>query len=88
MTHWRRVLYKLEVLALATALTGCLAHVQPLPKADSTVPSFPPLSQDGETLVGIALSGGGSRAAFFGAAGSKRWPTSVSNPDNLRSSSR
>jgi predicted acylesterase/phospholipase RssA len=69
MTHWRRVLYKLEVLALATALTGCLAHVQPLPKADSTVPSFPPLSQDGETLVGIALSGGGSRAAFFGAAG-------------------
>jgi predicted acylesterase/phospholipase RssA len=50
-------------------LTGCFAHVEHLPKADPRVPSFQPLPQRSPLLVGIALSGGGSRAAYFGAAG-------------------
>ncbi|MBA3564981.1 MAG: patatin-like phospholipase family protein [Gammaproteobacteria bacterium] len=52
----------------AWLLAGC-AHVQRLPKADPTVPSFPPLSRESDTLIGVALSGGGSRAAYFAAAG-------------------
>lgn len=50
-------------------LTGCFAHVEHLPKADPHVPSFQPLPQRSPLLVGIALSGGGSRAAYFGVAG-------------------
>lgn len=48
---------------------GCFAHVQPLPRADPNSPSFPPLPSRTDTVIGIALSGGGSRAAYFGAAG-------------------
>lgn len=48
---------------------GCFAHVQPLPRADPNSPSFPPLPSRTDTVIGIALSGGGSRAAYFGASG-------------------
>ena len=58
----------LGLLLLPLCVTGCFAHVQRLPKADPSVPSFPPLSEDRDTLVGVALSGGGSRAAYFGAS--------------------
>jgi NTE family protein len=54
---------------LSLCLSGCFAHVQHLPKADPAKPSFPPLAHDADTLIGVALSGGGSRAAYFGAAG-------------------
>lgn len=55
-------------LLIAWLLGGC-AHVQALPRADSIVPTFPRLPGASETLIGVALSGGGSRAAYFGAAG-------------------
>ena len=56
-------------LCVALLCTGCFAHVQSVPNADRTVPSFPPLAENPSILVGITLSGGGSRAAYFGASG-------------------
>ncbi len=54
-------------LGLALGLTGCFAKIHQLPAhPDKTAPVFAPLS-DHETLVGIAVSGGGSRAAAFAA---------------------
>src|SRR5919112_1855742 len=64
-----RTLNQSLLALLLLFLTGCFAHVQHLPKADPTKPSFPVLSDEPETLVGVAMSGGGSRAAYFGAAG-------------------
>src|SRR5215831_216208 len=52
---------------LALALTGCFAKIQRLPAyPDTKIPVFAPLA-DQETLVGLAVSGGGSRAATFAA---------------------
>lgn len=54
-------------LVLALGLTGCFAKIHQLPAhPDKATPVFAPLP-DQETLVGIAISGGGSRAATFAA---------------------
>lgn len=54
-------------LGLAVALTGCFAKIQHLPAhPDKSAPVFAPLP-DRPTLVGLAVSGGGSRAATFAA---------------------
>src|SRR4029079_4087785 len=54
-------------LALTLSLTGCFAKVQDLPRAATPVFARVPES-DPELLVGLAISGGGSRAATFAAA--------------------
>src|SRR5574341_1184162 len=52
-------------LGLTLALTGCFAKIHQLPAhSDKNTPVFAPLA-DQETLVGLAVSGGGSRAATF-----------------------
>lgn len=51
---------------LTLALTGCFAKIQHLPAYSDTTPVFAPLP-DQEILVGLAVSGGGSRAATFAA---------------------
>ncbi|MDF2460377.1 MAG: exported protein of unknown function [Nitrospira sp.] len=51
-------------------LSGCVSspvHTLPPPKPDEASCSHPMKTSD--TLIGIAISGGGSRAALFGAAG-------------------
>jgi len=54
-------------LALTLLLTGCFAKVQDLPRA--ATPAFAPVPEaDPDLLVGLAISGGGSRAATFAAA--------------------
>jgi predicted acylesterase/phospholipase RssA len=54
-------------VGLTLALTGCFAKIHQLPAhPDKNAPVFAPLP-DHETLVGIAVSGGGSRAATFAA---------------------
>ncbi len=54
-------------LTLALVVTGCFARVQDLPRA--AAPTFAPLPEaDPDLLVGVAISGGGSRAATFAAA--------------------
>lgn len=54
-------------LTLALVVTGCFARVQDLPRA--AAPAFAPLPEaDPDLLVGVAISGGGSRAATFAAA--------------------
>jgi hypothetical protein len=54
-------------VALTLALAGCFAKIHQLPAhPDSKTPVFAPLA-DQETLVGLAVSGGGSRAATFAA---------------------
>jgi len=54
-------------LALPLALAGCFAKIHQLPAhPDTKTPVFAPLA-DPETLVGLAVSGGGSRAATFAA---------------------
>jgi hypothetical protein len=56
------------VLCMA-ALAGCAgAHVIPVKRADAVVPCAMPVPER-DVLLGVALSGGGSRAALFGAAG-------------------
>jgi predicted acylesterase/phospholipase RssA len=53
-------------------LTGCLAHVEHLPPADPTgAESYFSQARDPEVIVGVALAGGGSRAALFAAGGLK-----------------
>ena len=54
-------------LGLTLALTGCFAKIHHLPAhLDKTTPVFAPLP-DQDILVGLAVSGGGSRAATFAA---------------------
>jgi predicted acylesterase/phospholipase RssA len=54
-------------MALTLALAGCFAKIHQLPAhPDPKIPVFAPLA-DQETLVGLAVSGGGSRAATFAA---------------------
>ena len=57
------------ILALFLVLAGCSSHVQHLPKIEPDANIFPPLEERSSLLIGIALSGGGSRAAYFGATG-------------------
>jgi predicted acylesterase/phospholipase RssA len=57
------------ICVLLFLLSGCFPHVYHLPKTDPGANHFPPLPDRLSTLIGIALSGGGSRAAYFGAAG-------------------
>jgi predicted acylesterase/phospholipase RssA len=55
------------ILGLTLALNGCFAKIYQLPAhPDKNTPVFAPLA-DQETLVGVAVSGGGSRAATFAA---------------------
>ena len=57
------------VLLGALVLTGCASAVAiRVPKAGPDTACVTP-APDREVLVGVALSGGGSRAALFGAAG-------------------
>ena len=52
-----------------TLLSGCAsAHVVTVKRATADVPCLRPVPEQ-DLLVGIALSGGGSRAALFGLAG-------------------
>ncbi len=54
-------------LGLSLTLTGCFAKIQQLPAhLDKSTPVFAPLP-DKPILVGLAVSGGGSRAATFAA---------------------
>lgn len=54
-------------LGFLLTLNGCFAKIQQLPAhQDASTPVFDPLP-DRETLVGLAVSGGGSRAATFAA---------------------
>jgi hypothetical protein len=55
------------VVVLALVLTGCFAKVKDLP-ALAEKPAFAPIPEAApDLLVGLAISGGGSRAATFGA---------------------
>jgi hypothetical protein len=55
------------VVVLALALTGCFAKVKDLP-ALAQKPAFAPIPEAApDMLVGLAISGGGSRAATFAA---------------------
>jgi hypothetical protein len=57
------------VLLTALVLTGCASAVAiRVPQAGPDTACVTP-APDREVLVGVALSGGGSRAALFGAAG-------------------
>lgn len=57
------------VLSLCLLLVGCSPHIlHPAALAEGQT-MFQPLPDGSETLIGVALSGGGSRAAYFGAAG-------------------
>src|SRR5262245_14699538 len=56
------------VLLYAVTLTGCASAVAVhVPKAQS-IPACVTPAPDADLLLGVALSGGGSRAAVFGAA--------------------
>ena len=56
-------------LASIISAIGCLPHIHQLPAATET-PAFPLLPPpEDDTIIGIAFSGGGSRAAYFSAAG-------------------
>jgi hypothetical protein len=58
------------VLIILTMLPGCVTspvYTLHVPKTDQPSCTYPMKSSD--TLIGIAISGGGSRAALFGAAG-------------------
>jgi hypothetical protein len=64
--HWPRA--ALGLLGALT-LTGCASAVAfRVPQAGTETACVTP-APDREVLVGVALSGGGSRAALFGAAG-------------------
>ena len=64
--RWR---HTIVVLAWAVALAGCAsAQYFRLPRAE-TAGACQTTVPERETLVGVALSGGGSRAALFGASG-------------------
>jgi hypothetical protein len=53
----------------ATLLTGCAsAHAFRVARSD-TIGACQTVVPEQDTLVGVALSGGGSRAALFGVAG-------------------
>jgi len=58
------------VVIVLTTLPGCVTspvYTLHVPKADQPTCTYP--MKQNKTLIGIAISGGGSRAALFGAAG-------------------
>jgi predicted acylesterase/phospholipase RssA len=57
------------VLALALLGTGCIFVAKVHYRAEEGVPIAPEVAADGDEIIGVALSGGGSRAAVFAAAG-------------------
>lgn len=59
------------LLALALTLlgSGCIFVAKVHYKAEDGVPIAPEVAADDDEIIGIALSGGGSRAAVFAAAG-------------------
>jgi hypothetical protein len=61
---------RVVIAALCMAvLAGCAsAHVVPVKRVDAVIPCAMP-APEGDLLLGVALSGGGSRAALFGASG-------------------
>ena len=63
-------------------LSGCFADVQTLPQAKK-LPVFEELPLAGPHVVGVALSGGGSRAAYFGAAGLQALASLKNETDQL-----
>ena len=65
---------------LLILLTGCLSHVQTIPKGNGGSP-FPKFPDQDNRIVGIALSGGGSRAAFFGMSALKALAKLRAEPD-------
>lgn len=67
--RWQPIKRSGFLLAFGLLLSGCFSHVQYLPRIDPAAEAFKPLPERSTTLVGVALSGGGSRAAYFGAAG-------------------
>jgi hypothetical protein len=63
----------LLIAVLTLILTGCFSKVEKLP-ALSSPPAFAPLPEpDPHMRVGLAVSGGGSRAATFAAGVLERW---------------
>ena len=65
MKHARVIVW----LAMTVLLSGCAsAHYYPVPRADAIGGCATPVPER-DVLIGVALSGGGSRAALFGAAG-------------------
>jgi len=64
---WR--LEKILSMVSLLLLTSCFAHVEHLSKGDPNATYFPSLQDQSDVLIGVALSGGGSRAALFGAVG-------------------
>src|SRR4029450_936531 len=65
MSHMRRARW---MLALVLLLGGCFAQVKDLPPLTAK-PAFAPVPEASpDLLVGLASSGGGSRAATFAAA--------------------
>jgi patatin-like phospholipase len=63
------VLYGFFLTSIISAI-GCFSHIHHLPAASKTDPAFPLLPPpEDDTIIGIAFSGGGSRAAYFSAAG-------------------
>ena len=66
---WRRTPGRLGVLAWSPPGAGCASAIAAqAPQAAGEVTCVRPVPQR-DVLVGVALSGGGSRAALFGAAG-------------------
>lgn len=57
------------VISLCLLLVGCSPHILHPVAFTKGEPMFQALPDGSETLIGVALSGGGSRAAYFGAAG-------------------
>jgi len=67
-SHWLTAW--VAVGLVLSLLSGCVTspvYTVPPPKPDQTSCSHP--MKPSETLIGVAISGGGSRAALFGAAG-------------------
>ncbi|HKW94603.1 MAG TPA: patatin-like phospholipase family protein [Methylomirabilota bacterium] len=56
-----------RIAALALLLGGCFAQVKDLPPVDKGATFAPIPERDPDLLVGLAISGGGSRAATFAA---------------------
>lgn len=59
----------LSVFLLTLVMTGCVFSPRMHYDVKTSAMGAPQLTGDDERLVGIALSGGGSRASLFGAAG-------------------
>src|SRR5262245_59851979 len=58
-----------SILLCAVLLTGCASAIAVrVPKATTSTPSCIAPVPDSDLMLGVALSGGGSRAAVFGGA--------------------